>query len=607
MIVKRYGVEVDLQQEGKTGCPRCISNGRDNSRDNLHVYGLDDSGRPRGYFCHSCELSLPSYEYLESIGEDPEDEDYIEGLDKVGREFNKEVQAKLKEITGMDSRGYRGISQDVSQKYRVRYQYSEEDGSITQTLYPCTKDYKIAGYKVRSHPKDFQDPGPMGETGKSCDMFGQFLFKTHSNFCVIVGGEHDAMAGYEMLNKVDKGYQDMAVVSSTIGESGAHRQIKGQYEWFNQFKKIIVCMDEDEAGDKAADKICQALPRGKVLVMKMRHKDPNTYLDKRDGKSFVQDFWAAQPYTPAGIHSSTSLYEKAISYSDLKQLCLPEFLKTSQDMFDGGLVKNELSVLFAETSSGKSAFADAMCVNWILNEPEEVVGVLSLEATADKWATNIISKYLGVKLISKKGQDRKDYLERGDVREKVEPFLAHEDGTPRFYVCDERGAGIEVVKEKIMEMIIQMGVTILVVDVVSDLSDGMSLHEQEGLTSWFKKLIKEYPQLSVFMVAHTRKRQSGGTGKLVESDIMGSSTLMKSAAQTISLERDKLAESDILRNCTFVSIHKNRHFSDTGPAGVVYYDPETGRLWDVDTYLEMHPEREQAFMEALSGEENFEE
>lgn len=603
MIIKRLGVEIDLSQEGKVGCPKCMSLGRDKSQDNLHIYGLDSEGRPQGYFCHSCEYTLPSYEYLESIGEE-ESDDYIEGLAEMSREFNKEVQAKLKEITGMNPKGYRGISQDTSQKYRVRYQYSEDDGSVTETLYPCTKDYKIAGYKVRSHPKDFKNPGPMGETGKACDMFGQFLFKTHNSFCVIVGGEHDAMAAYEMLNSNGSKYQDMAVVSSTIGESGAHRQIKSQYDWFNQFKKIIVCMDEDDAGHVATEKICQALPRGKVSVLKMRHKDPNTYLDKKAGRDFVQDFWAAQPYTPAGIHSSTSLYDKAISYSDLKQLSLPNFLSKAQGMFDGGLVKNELTVLFAETSVGKSLYADSMCVNWILNEPKEVVGVLSLEATADKWATSIISNFLGIRLTKFKGQDRKDYLMLPDVRGKVEPFLNHEDGSPRFYVCDERGAGIEVVKEKILEMIIQMGVTILIVDVVSDLSDGMSLNEQEELTAWFKKLIKEYSQLTVFMVAHTRKRQSGGTGKLVESDIMGSSTIMKSAAQTVSLERDKLSENDLLRNCTFVSIHKNRHFSDTGPAGVVYYDPETGKLCDVEEYIQEHPEKAEAFMEALGQSEN---
>ena len=599
MKVTRYGVDVDLSVEGKQACPKCIKKGRDRGNDNLHVYGLDADGRHQGAFCFACNYAILSQDYQEELEADDDGDNDEEDVKTMGREFNSEVQAKLKQSTGMDPKGYREISDKVSQLYRVRYQYSEEDGSVTESLYPCTRNYGIAGYKVRSHPKDFKSPGPIGETGKNCEFFGQFAFKTHSNFCVITGGEVDAMSAYQMLNTNNDGYQDIAVVSATCGEGSTHRQAKMQYEWLNRFKRIYVCLDEDAAGYEAEEKLVQALPRGKVYIFKMRRKDPNQYLENGAGREFVQDFWASKTYTPAGIHGSSSLYEAAMGYSDLKQLSLPQFMKSAQDMFDGGLVKNELSCLFAETSVGKSIFADSMAVQWILNEPEEVVGVLSLEATAEKWATNIMSNYLGVKLIKMKGQERKDYLEQDDVKRKLKQFLEHEDGSDRFYVFDERGSGIDVVKEKIVEMIVELGVTILIVDVASDLTDGLPLNEQEALTSWFKKLIKEYAQLSILLIAHTRKRQQGSSAQLNESDIMGTSTLMKSAAQTVSLERDKQAENPFLRNCTFVRIHKNRHFSDTGPAGIVYYEPASGRLWDLEQYLEAHPEMESTADEAL--------
>jgi len=607
MIIRRMGVEIDLSFEHKSRCPKCARGGRDRSGDNLHTYGLDGEGKTLGSFCHSCGYTVPSEEYLTAFlgEEDDNDEDYIEDLSKMSREFNPEVQGKIKASTGMGPKGYRGIRDEVSKMYRVRYQYSQENGSVTESLYPCTKDYGITGYKVRGHPKNFASPGPIGETGRACDLFGQFLFKTHSNFCVIVGGEVDAMSAYQMLNKPGNKYQDIAVVSSTIGEGSVHKQAKKQYEWLNQFKRIYVCMDSDAAGEEAAEKLAQSLPRGKVYILNMRRKDPNEYLTKGAETEFVQDFWASKLHTPAGIHASTSLYEAALSYSDLKQLSLPAFMKVAQGMYDGGFVKNELTVLFAETSVGKSIFADSMCVNWILNEPDEVVGVLSLEATADKWATNILSNHLGVRLIKYKGQDRKDYLMRPDVKAKIDPLLEHEDGSPRFYIMDERGSGIDIVKEKILEMVIQMEVTLLVVDVYSDLTDGLALNEQEELVAWFKRLIKEYSQLTVLMVAHTRKRQQGGGGALTDNDIMGSSTVMKSAAQTIALERDKQAESPILRNCTFVSVHKNRHFSQTGPAGIIYFDPVTGKLWDIEDFMEAHPEVQGEFLEALGRTEEY--
>lgn len=603
MIITRRGVEIDLSAEGKTGCPRCIKKGNDNNRDNLHVYGLDSEGNHRGAFCWACEYTIPSQEYLDEMEGDDEDDE--EDISQMGSAFTKSVQQKLKETTGMDSKKYRGIRTDISKKFRVRYQYSEDDGSVETTLYPCTQDYGITGYKVRSHPKDFRSPGPIGETGKDCDMFGQFLFKTNTNMCIITGGEHDAMAAFQIMddNKKSDKFQEIACVSPTIGESGAYKQVKNNYEFFNQFKRIIVCMDADEAGEKAAEKICKALPRGKAYIMKMRRKDPNTYIDERAENEFIQDFWAAAPYTPAGIHASTSLYEAAIGYSDMTQLSLPTFLKVAQEMYDGGLVKNEMTGVFAETSIGKSLFVDTMCVHWILHEPTEKVGVLSLEATKDKWSTNILSSYLGVKLIKLKGEDRKEYLRRPDVEAKIKPFLAHEDGSPRFYVMDERGADIEVIKEKILQMIIQLEVTLLVIDVYSDLLDGLSLAVQEELSAWFKKLLKEYTQVSIIMVLHTRKRASGHSGSLVEDDIIGTSTIKKSMAQTFSLERDKQAQNPLLRNMTFVRIHKNRHFSETGFAGIVYYEPSTGQLYDLEEYLEQNPELEEEFRAALAEED----
>lgn len=563
---------------GKNPCPKCRARGNDRSGNNFHFYGEGLGG-----YCFTCEYVLPSDEWLEENGQQKEEEEFV-----VGSYFDKEVNEKIKAQTGVDSKGYRGIRTDVSRPFGVRYSYSEEDGSVNATYYPTTQNYDISGYKLRRHPKDFTSP--VGEVGKDCELFGQFKFKTATGTVLICGGEHDALAAFQMLSDAQKNkqYDPVACVSPTIGESGAHKQIQKQYAFFSQFKKCVIAMDSDKAGQEAAEKIAKVLPRGRVFVMNMRLKDCNQYIQEGREQEFINDFWQAKPYSPAGVHASSGLLAAAMEYANLNQLTLPPFMVKAQNMFGGGLVKNELTCCFAKTSVGKSLFVDSMVVHWVLNEPTEVVGVLSLEATKDKWATNILSNYLGVRLINLKGEERKEYLSRSDVKEKAEPFLMKEDGSPRFWVCDERGASVDVVKDKILEMIIQLGVTILVADVYSDLMAGLSLEAQEELVAWFKKLIKEYPQVSVILVCHTRKTDNNS--QLTETDIIGTSTIMKSAAQTFSLERDKLAEDEFTRNCTRVTIHKNRHFSDTGPAGIVYFDKETSRLYDLDEYLAEHPE-----------------
>lgn len=582
-VIERYGQSIDLSVEGKVACPRCRSQGLDHSGDNLMVYGLDSNSKHKGFYCFSCEYKHPSQQWLEDNGK-VEEEDF----ELMGSYFDLEVNEKIKKNTGTDTKGYRGIRSDISRPFGIRYSYSQEDGSVVETYYPTTQNYEISGYKVRKHPKDFTSP--VGETGKDCELFGQFKFKTATGTILIVGGEHDCLAAFQIMSDAQKNkqYDPVAVVSPTIGESGAYKQIQKQYAFFNQFKKIIVAMDSDDAGKAATEKIVKVLPRGKVYVMKQRHKDANDALMSGKEQDFINDFWSAQPYSPAGVHASSGLLEAAYAYSDIKQLSLPPFMKKAQEMFGGGLVKNELSCCFAMTSIGKSLFVDSMVVHWVLNEPEEVVGVLSLEATKDKWATNILSNYLGVRLIKLHGEERKQFLTRPDIKERAEKFLMKEDGSPRFWVCDERGASVEVVKEKILEMIIQLGVTVLVCDVYSDLMAGMSLEAQEEFVAWFKRLIKEYPQVSVVLVCHTRKTERNA--QLTEQDIIGTSTIMKSCAQTFSLERDKLAEDEFTRNCTRVTVHKNRHFSDTGPAGTVFFEKETSKLWDLDEYLKENPQ-----------------
>lgn len=585
MIVTRYGHEVDLSYEHKTACPKCKHKGNDTEEDNLHVYGKDNDGKYKGAFCFACDYTIPSEEYLEENAEDGES-------DIMGKPFTKELREKIKEETGFNPKGYRGIRQDISKMFNVRYQYDQESGEVETTLYPTTKEYKLSGYKVRSHPKDFKSPGPIGDTGKECDLFGQFKFKTHSGIVLIVGGEHDQLAAFQMLydNQKTSKFDPIAVVSATIGESGAYKQIQAQYKFFENKKKIVVCMDNDPAGQKAVEKICEVLPRGKVSIMKMRYKDPNDYVLKGKENEFISDFWSARAWTPSGVHGSSSLYDAALEYTTITKLTLPPFMSKAQEMFGGGLVKNELNVLFAKTSQGKSIYVDSMVRHWVNDEPEEIVGIMSLEAAKDKYATNIFSRELGVNLLSMDGEERYEYLKRDDVREKIERFTKTPEGGDRFYVYDSRGATVEETKNSILEMVIHLGVTLLICDPFSDFTQGMDLASQEEFLGWLKKLILEYPKLSVILVCHTRKTAQGGAGSLVEDDIMGTSTIMKSSAQTISIERDKLHENPIMRNVSRVTIHKNRHFSSTGPAGDVYYEAETGQLHDWEKYLEDHPE-----------------
>lgn len=563
-------------------CPKC------NSSDGFAIYADEGGG-----FCFVCGHTKPSKEYMEKNGFGYEWKEE----DGMGLEFNEEIHNRIKADTGLDSKGYRGIRTDISKYFGVRYQYSENDGSVTKTLYPCTKNYEISGYKVRNHPKDFR--GAFGETGKDCDLFMQFRFKTHAGICVITAGEVDCLSAYMLLKTQhkDKKFDEIAVVSPTIGETGASKQIQKQYAFLNQFKKIIVMFDQDEAGRKAAEEVCKVLPKGKAYIATLRRKDVNEYVWDKEREvavdytsEFVSDFWAAKPYTPAGVHASTTLYEQALERLDLEMISLPPFMRTAATMLGSGLVLKEITLCLARTSIGKTTLVSGLCRHWALNEPNHILGVLSLEADAGKFSQNMLSYHLQTPLHRMDAAERREFLNQPHIKEKVKNLYERSDGTPTMYVCDDRGASWEQVKEKILEMIISMGVTILVVDPYSDLLSSMSVSEQEEVATWFKKIMKEYG-VTPIIISHVRKSANGvDSGPLTEDDAQGSSFLVKAAGQTIALERDKQAEDPMERNRTRITILKNRDFSETGPAGSMYYDVATANLYDYDEWLEKHPE-----------------
>ena len=212
---------------------------------------------------------------------------------------------------------------------------------------------------------------------------------------------------------------------------------------------------------------------------------------------------------------------------------------------------------------------------------------MSLEADKGRYTTNLLSRHLGVNLNRMEGKDRVNFLTQDDIKERVDKFLTKEGGAPAFYVYDNRGESVESLKDRVYEMIKSLGVTLLCVDVISDITSSMSREDQDKFVIWLKSLTLEFPYLTIVVVAHTRKRDT--SEQTTEQEILGSSILAKSSAQTISIERNKLEECPIKRNTTVVTVHKNRPHQTTGIAQRLFFDINTGKLEDLEDFKEKNP------------------
>lgn len=589
--VTRFGIEIDLSKVGKIGCPRCIKNGKDHSHNNFHVYGLDDEGRHKGGVCWSCQYTIPSMEYVAANTKF----EYTEEYEFMGQEFNREIAERLKEGTGVETRGYRGIRTDISKYFGVRYQYSETDGSIEKVFYPCTKGYKLSGYKVRTHPKDFRNP--LGETGKNCELFGQHRFKNQTNkTCVVVSGEHDQLAAYQMLSDyfAKRGYEEMvAVVSSTIGETGGAQQMLGQYDWFMQFEKIIYVPDGDEAGQKACNMVAEVLPKGKMYVMRLPAKDCNQMLDDGREKEFISAFYNAALYSPDGVVGSSELSAKMRESASLAKIPLPPFMHKAQSLMAGGVPLGRIINIGAASGAGKSTIADECVYFWIFNSPYKI-GVVSLESDAGEYGLKLLSRHIGRKIDLIEDDDEKmAFLDDPVVRER-EVHLLYKDGENRFHLVDERDGGVNSLKKAVETLVVKCACRVIILDPLQDILDGLNDSEQAVFLKWQKGLVKSH-KVTFININHIRKSSGGdranSTGANIhEEDFHGSSTIFKSAACNLLFTRNKEAENPLERNTTYMKMTKCRWTGRTDPqAGKYFYDNETHTMWDFDDYISANP------------------
>lgn len=577
-------------------CPSC------NSSDACAVYH-DES-----MHCFSCGFTKASEEWLEANGDKKnkrkhnsvhnksKEEPMTEPLKvKIKDPITEGAKEEIKSTTTTNLQGWRKIKSDTSRFYATRGAYDESTGELESIFYPATRDGKLVGYKKRLLPKSFSG---IGDTTATVELFGQFRYKNKSSkYCLITEGEQCSMAGFQMLkeynDKRSSDFGEPVVVGISVGANTAHKQIAANYSFFEQFTKCIVAMDSDEAGQAVIDKVAKALPRGKAFIFKGELKDIAEYLEQGKEKSFLSSYFSAAPWTPVELHSSTELYGEALKYVDMDKLALPVWLSKMNTMLAGGLPKGTLTLIAAASSIGKSTFNNQLLVDWILankekpDERREVFAVLSLEATAGEFATQLLSYHCKQKFTNiENREERIRVMMQPEVEKQAKELFEDSEGRPSFLLCDDRGGDIDDVEAKIEEIIRSMGVTVLLIDVTSDLLSGLDISRQESFMAFQKRLVKE-TGVSIINVVHTRKTSDGAKdssrgAEITDSSIIGSSTLVKSASVVIGLIRDKMADTEQERNTTHVRLLKSRHAGHTGDAGSLYYDSREHRLCAVE-------------------------
>jgi replicative DNA helicase len=265
----------------------------------------------------------------------------------------------------------------------------------------------------------------------------------------------------------------------------------------------------------------------------------------------------------------------------------PPFMQELNDMFVGGLPLGHIVNIAADTGIGKTTLVNELIKFWVFNSPH-LVGIVSMELDAGQYGEVLLSQHIGKKLsLISSTEDKLEYIKSDRVKAMADELFKNGD-EPRFYLLDNRDGSVEEIQDIVEELVVACGCKIIVLDPLQDILDGLTNEEQAVFMKWMKGFIKSHG-VTFVLINHMRKTPAGQNGADSEQNIMGSSTIIKSASGNILLKRDKMAEDPVVRNTTEILVSKNRICGLTGPAGAVYYNNETHRLQSLKSFLEGQP------------------
>jgi twinkle protein len=248
-------------------------------------------------------------------------------------------------------REVRGISVKTQQLYSVGL---TEDALILPYYsvggLVAYKEYKM---KLKNGKKDMFFVGDF----KRVTLFGIQTVNTKRQVLIITEGEIDAMSAYEMT-----GY---ACVSVPTGADGALKAIKSNLKFIESFPKVIVCFDNDKAGNDAATEVMDLLRSGSSARATLRLKDANEYLKQGLDKEFKETIGNASCKVTECLYTEgevKELVDRIINH-DFKVVT---GLDTGITPLSGlKLREEEVTTIFSDPAVGKSSICRQMVANLI--------------------------------------------------------------------------------------------------------------------------------------------------------------------------------------------------------------------------------------------------
>ena len=484
-----------------------------------------------------------------------------------------DIQNKVSSTGDYGGLGDRRITEQTARKYRTKiktngsiishhyYEYYNTEGS-----HVATKVRQVEGKRIWSQ-------GDMTDAL----LFGQNLFKSGGKYITITEGEIDAMSAYEMLGS------KWAVVSIKNGVQSAVQNCKQHLEYLNTFENVVVCFDNDKPGIEASQKVAQLFEPNKCKIVRLEHKDPNEYQKMGKAKDFIQNWWSAEAYTPAGIMNLSKLGESLYDEKDCETIPYPWSAMNEKTY---GMRTGELVTFTSGAGMGKSSIMREL-MHHILRNSGDNIGILALEESTKNTAFNIMSVEANERLYIKEIRNKFS-------REQLNKWQEDTIGSGRFFAFDHFGSiGNDEILSRIRYMAKSLDCKWIFLDhlsiLVSGQDDGDERKSIDVLMTKLRSLVEE-TGVGLLLVSHLR-RPSGDLGhengkEVTLSHLRGSASIAHLSDSVIALERNQQAEDDVIACTTTIRILKNRYTGETGVCSYLHYDKNSGRMSQIDNPFE---------------------
>ncbi len=522
----------------KEPCPSC------GSRDNLARYS-DGHG-----WCFGCGY----YEKAESTSEGTE----LQIVQTTKSRKQEGVLTLQGEITDLPARK---IREDTCRHWS--YRFGSVSGKPAQLAYYLDEHRQPVACKVRFPDKSFTILGDMSKAG----LYGQWLWPAgNGKMIVVTEGEIDALTVSQLQQN------KWPVVSVPNGAQGAVKSVKKSLDYLNSFENVVFMFDMDEPGQHAAEQCAELFEPGKAKVAKLPFKDANECLQNGKGDEVIRAMWSAQVYRPDGIINGEDLWEQITAVDTSKTIPYPwTFLNEKTH----GIRTGELVTLTAGSGIGKSAVVREIAHHLIAQG--ERVGMLMLEESVKTTALGLMGLHLNKRLhISTEG------VTQDELKQAFDATL----GTGQVYLFDHFGSTqVEHLLSRVRILARSFDCKYIFLDhlsiVVSSMEESGDERKLIDRTMTLLRTLVQETGIALIVVSHLKRPDGKGHEEGAQtslSQLRGSHAIAQLSDMVIGLERNQQGDQP---NETVFRVLKNRFSGETGEAGSLFYDKETGRLTEV--------------------------